>query len=158
MVGPIYIIAIALGLAFTMGLFGKSLKSVSGALLMIGLAAMTFVSGQWLWAFMNDSTTTVQIFTAGFKPPYSIMLSMGINEAIITLLINVVGLIGGIYLFNTLVKQGKNAIIIFLIFIMGLNVIVLTQDIFNLFVFLEVQKQDSQCFRAFHLIQYAQAF
>jgi len=35
-------------------------------------------------------------------------------------------------------KQGRNTIIIFLVFIMSLNVVVMTRDIFNLFVFLEV--------------------
>jgi formate hydrogenlyase subunit 3/multisubunit Na+/H+ antiporter MnhD subunit len=138
MVGPIYIIAIALGLAFTMGLFGKSLKSVSGALLMIGLAAMTFVSGQWLWAFMNDSTTTVQIFTAGFKPPYSINLQMGMEEAVFTFMINLAGLLGGLYLYDILNKKGSNAMLVFLVFIMSMNVTVMTRDMFNLFVFMEV--------------------
>jgi len=138
MVGPIYIIAIALGLAFTMGLFGKSLKSITGALLMAGLAAMTFISGQWLWSFINNSATTVQIFTAGFTPPYSINLQMGKEEAFFTFIINVAGLLSGLYLFNTLNKKGSNAMLVFLVFVMSMNVTVMTRDMFNLFVFLEV--------------------
>jgi formate hydrogenlyase subunit 3/multisubunit Na+/H+ antiporter MnhD subunit len=139
MVGPIYIIAIALGLAFLMGLFGKTLKSLNGALLLAGLAALTFISGQWLWGFLTDAVETTTIFTAGFKPPYSINLQMGMNEAIITTMINLLGLLGGIYLYKTLEAKGSNAIMVYLVFIMSMNVTVMTRDMFNLFVFLEVE-------------------
>jgi len=139
MLSPIHIITISLGVAFALGLFGNIPKKAIASIMLLAVGVLTFISAQWAYALYFGEIETAQIFTAGFKPPYSIMLMMGVNEAIITLLINVVGLLGGIYLFNTLVKQGKEAIIIFLIFIMGLNVIVLTQDLFNLFVFLEVQ-------------------
>ncbi len=139
MVGPIYIIAIALGLAFAMGLFGKALKGITGALLMLGLAAMTFISGQWLWAFLTDSVTTTQIFTAGFKPPYSINLQMGMEEAILTFIINVAGLLGATYMYQTFSKKGEQLKMIFLVFIMSMNVTVMTRDMFNLFVFLEIE-------------------
>lgn len=139
MVGPIYIIAIALGLAFAMGLFGKALKSVTGALLLAGLAAMTFISGQWLWAFLNDAVTTSQIFTAGFKPPYSINLQMGIGEAFFTFIINLVGLLGALYMYQDLDKKGEQIKMIFIVFIMSMNVVVMTRDMFNLFVFLEIE-------------------
>jgi len=139
MVGPIYIIAIALGLAFTMGLFGKSLKNAAGALLMLGLAAMTFISGQWLWGFFTDTATSTMVFTAGFKPPYSINLQMGMEEAFFTFIINLAGLLGGMYLYKTLSEKGSQAMLVFLVFIMSMNVTVMTRDMFNLFVFLEVE-------------------
>ena len=139
MLSPIHIITISLGVAFALGLFGNIPKKAIASIMLLAVGALTFISAQWAYGLYFGQVEATQIFTAGFKPPFSIMLMMGINEAIITLLINIVGLLGGIYLFNTLVKQGKEAIIIFLIFIMGLNVIVLTQDLFNLFVFLEVQ-------------------
>ena len=139
MVGPIYIIAIALGLAFAMGLFGKALKSVTGALLLAGLGAMTFISGQWLWAFFNDAVTTTQIFTAGFKPPYSINLQMGMEEAILTFIINVAGFLGALYLYQDFDKKSEQIKMIFIVFIMSMNVTVMTRDMFNLFVFLEIE-------------------
>jgi len=138
MVGPIYIIAVALGIAFIMGLFGKSLKGLSGWAMLAGLGFMTFVSGQWLLEFMSNNRAVETIFTAGFKPPYSINLQMGMYEAFITFLINTVGLLGGIYLFKDLKQNGTNAMVVFLVFIMSLNVVVMTRDMFNLFVFLEV--------------------
>jgi len=139
MVAPIYIIAIALGLAFAMGLFGKSLGKISGALLISGLAALTFISGQWLWNFMMNHAATEIIYTAGFKPPFAIVLQMGMAEAMLTFMINVAGLLGAIYLFDVLHEKGNNAMMVYLLFIMSTNVSVMTLDIFNLFVFLEIE-------------------
>ena len=78
------------------------------------------------------------VFTAGFKPPYSINLLMGQAEALFASLINLVGFLGGLYLFKELKKQGIYTMMIYLIFTMALNVIIMTRDIFNLFVFMEV--------------------
>ena len=138
MVGPIYIIALALGLAFFLGFFGKSLKTVSGYIMLAGLAGMVFISGQWLMAFVDGSASTQEIFTAGFKPPYSINLRMGLEESVFTFMINVIGLLGGIYMFNRLKEVGNSAMSVFIVLIMSLNVIVMTRDIFNLFVFIEI--------------------
>ncbi len=139
MVAPIYIIAIALGLAFTMGLFGKQLKNIAGVLFIAGLGSLTFISGQWLWNFMVNSAATEIIYTAGFKPPFAIVLQMGFEEAVLTTMINVAGLLGALYLFPLLDKKGNNAMMVYLIFIMSTNVAVMTSDIFNLFVFTEVE-------------------
>ena len=139
MVGPIYIIAIALGLAFAMGLFGKALKNITGALLLTGLAAITFISGQWLWGFLNETVSTTMVFTAGFNPPFSINLQMGMEEALLTFIINFVGLLGAIYLYPTLSKKGEQVKMVFIVFIMSMNVTVMTRDIFNLFVFMEIE-------------------
>lgn len=138
MVGPIYIIALALGLAFFLGFFGKSLRTVSGFVMLAGLAFMVFISGQWLLAFLNESVVTQEVFTAGFKPPYSINLRMGIEEAAFTLMINVIGFLGGMYMFNRLKEVGNSAMSVFIVLIMSLNVIVMTRDLFNIFVFVEI--------------------
>ena len=139
MLSPIHIITISLGSAFALGFLGNLPKKVLAVLMLIAIGAITYISTQWAYALYFGNVDTAQIFTAGFEPPYSISLKMGIYEAFFTSLVNIIGLLGGIYLFNTLVKQGKNVIIVFLVFIMGLNVIILTQDLFNLFVFLEIQ-------------------
>ena len=139
MISPIHIITIALGTAFALGFLGKISSKISGTIMLAAIGVLGIISTQWVYALYTGSVETTQIFTAGFKPPYSISLQMGMHEAVITLMINIVGLLSGFYLFNTLIKQGKNAITVYLVLIMGLNVIVLTQDIFNMFVFLEVQ-------------------
>ncbi len=139
MISPLHIISIALGVAFALG-FTKKLKSdIAGGIMLAAVGMLTFISAQWALAFYSGGQEVTQIYTAGFKPPFSINLQIGRAEAFIILMINFIGLLGGLYLFKTLVKQGRNAIAVYLILLMGLNVIVLTQDVFNLFVFLEVQ-------------------
>ncbi len=138
MVRPIYIIALALGLAFFLGFFGKSLRTVSGFVMLAGLAFMTFISGQWLIAFLQGSVATQEVFTAGFKPPYSINLRMGAEEAAFTFMINVIGFLGGMYMFNRLKEVGNSAMSVFIVLIMSLDVIVMTRDLFNIFVFVEI--------------------
>lgn len=137
MVNPIYIIAIGLGTAFFLGFFKKG-KTFAALLMLIALTAMTVISFQWLRAFLFGGQMPQQIFTAGFKPPFSINLLMGRNEAFFTLMINLVGLLSGLYLFDRLKKLGPHAVSVYLVLIMGLNGMVMTRDLFNLFVFLEI--------------------
>jgi formate hydrogenlyase subunit 3/multisubunit Na+/H+ antiporter MnhD subunit len=138
MVGPIYIIAIALGTAFSLGLFKNANRNISFALMFLAMAFMTFISGQWLYAFLTQQQETIQIFTAGFKPPFSISLQLGLHEAIFISIINVVGLLSALYLKDHLKDKGVNMMMVFILLFMGLNVVVMTRDIFNLFVFLEI--------------------
>ncbi|MEA1911550.1 MAG: proton-conducting transporter membrane subunit [Spirochaetota bacterium] len=137
LINPIYIIGIGLGTAFLLG-FLKKWKTVAFAVMLAALGVMTFISFQWLWAILFKGQAAQQVFTAGFKPPFSINLLMGKYEAFFTFFISFVGFLGGVYLFDTLKKQGTHAISVYLILIMGLNGIVMTRDIFNLFVFLEI--------------------
>ena len=138
MVTPIYIVAVILGLAFLLGILKSSMTRLGSILMIGGLVFITFVSGQWLYEFLINHRATDIIYTAGFLPPYAINLQMGLNEAILTTMINIVGLLGGIYLLDSLKKTGINSMAIFIVFVMSLNVIVMTRDIFNLFVFLEI--------------------
>ena len=138
MVEPIYIVASGLGIAFLLGLLRKTGKNISGVIMLLTLAFMAFVSGQWLVSLLFEGGTPQYTYTAGFRPPFSINLLMGKMEALLTTLINFIGLLGGLYLLDRLKKQGVNAMIVFLLLFVGLNVMVMTRDIFNLFVFLEV--------------------
>jgi formate hydrogenlyase subunit 3/multisubunit Na+/H+ antiporter MnhD subunit len=138
MVGPIYIIAIALGLAFLLGFFKKLNANIAQTLMMAGVGAMSFISVQWLFGHLTGMVTETVTYTAGFKPPFSISLQMGAMEAGVAAMINIFGFLGGVYLWRKLRDMGLNAIIIYMVTLMGLNVIVLTRDLFNLFVFLEV--------------------
>ena len=138
MVTPIYIVAAALGVGFAIGVLGKLGRNFTGGLSLAAIAFMAFISIQWFFAFTFGDQQPTQVFTAGFKPPLSINLLMGPYEAFITSLINVIGLISGIYMFNSLKERGSNAQVVYLILLMGLNVTVMTRDLFNLFVFLEI--------------------
>jgi len=138
MVSPILIVAAALGVGFAIGVLGKLGKYFSGILALLTIGFMTFVSSEWLYAFHFGTQVETYIYTAGFKPPISINLLMGPHEAFMSTLINLGGLLGGIYLFFNFGRKGRNAYVVYLVFLMSLNVVIMTRDLFNLFVFLEV--------------------
>ncbi len=138
MVDPIYIVAALLGIAFSLGFLGKKSETPAGILSLLALGFATIVSAQWFYNFVTADIETYQIFTTAFKPPFSINLMMGKEEALFTLMINAIGLFGGFYMFDKLKKAGKGSFIALLMLIMGLNVVVMTRDLFNLFVFLEI--------------------
>ncbi len=138
MVDPIYIVAAALGVGFLIGILGKLGKTFTGALSLLTIAFMTFVSAQWLFAFVSGTQEAAIITTAGFHAPYSISLMMGYSEAFLTTIVNFIGLLGGIYLFYNFGRKGRNAYVVYIVFLMGLNVMIMSRDLFNLFVFLEI--------------------
>jgi len=137
MISPVHIISVGLGTAFALGFLGKANRNLVIFLMLLAISVMGTISGSWLWDAWNNGATS-SIFTAGFKPPYSINLQMGLNEAIFTTLVNAAGLLGGIFLIDRLKQSGSYSSMVFLVFIMGLNVIIMTRDAFNLFVFMEV--------------------
>jgi len=138
MVTPLFIVATALGAGFAIGVLNKFGKNFTGGLVLAAITFMTFISYQWFSAFQFGDQTPEYMYTAGFMPPLSINLLMGHYEAFVTLMINFIGLLGGIYMFNSLKNRGSNAQVVYLIMLMGLNVMVMTRDLFNLFVFMEV--------------------
>ncbi|NOR74433.1 MAG: NADH-quinone oxidoreductase subunit F, partial [Draconibacterium sp.] len=138
LISPIYIVAVSLGIAFFMGLLGKKTQRVSYLLLLAALLFNTAVSLQWVYALGNGMAEATQIFTSGFKPPFSINLLMGLNESVITSMVNIAGVLGAIYMMTSLKKNGIGSQVVFLVLFMSLNVVVLSRDLFNIFVFLEV--------------------
>ena len=138
MVEPIYIVASGLGIAFLLGLTKKAGRDLPGTLMLLTLTLMTFISFQWLWSTSFADYAPHYTYTAGFRPPFSINLKMGEMEAFFTAIVNLIGLLGGLYLWERLKKQGVNSMIVYLLLFVGLNVMIMTRDLFNLFVFLEV--------------------
>lgn len=137
MISPIHIITATLGTAFFIGILKKLNLNISAFLMLLAIAFAGIISATWLTSILSGGVQA-EVFTAGFKPPFSINLLMGKGEAFFSLLINLAGFLGGIYLLKIFRKEGIYTMIIFLVFIMSLNVIVMTRDIFNLFVFMEV--------------------
>ena len=94
MVTPIFIVAIALGVSFAIGVLNKLGRNFTGGLVLAAIASMTFISYQWFAAFQFGDQTAEYIYTAGFMPPLSIYLLMGYYEAFVKLMINFVVLLG----------------------------------------------------------------
>ncbi|HYX08482.1 MAG TPA: proton-conducting transporter membrane subunit, partial [Bacteroidales bacterium] len=138
MVNPVHIVSIALITAFLLGMTGKRHQNALVYILLIALTGMLAISASWLTGILSGSLKPVEVYTAGFKPPFAINLRMNLPEASLTTMINLLGLMTVIYLFDILKKSGKYILSILIVFLLGLNVMVMTRDLFNLFVFLEV--------------------
>jgi formate hydrogenlyase subunit 3/multisubunit Na+/H+ antiporter MnhD subunit len=138
MVSPIFIVAGSLGGAFLLGLLHDSWRAASYTITLLVLACTTWLAASWVWALSSGAALPVEILTAGTEPPFAVNLRMGIGEAAMVLLINVTGLLSALYLKDTLFKQGRRAMAVLLIFSMALGGIVMTRDLFNLFVFFEL--------------------
>jgi len=137
-INPIYLFVVFLSVAFLMTLIDKIGRKLSSVVFISTLGFVLFETILWGLKFFNGTAKAFYINTAGFKPPFSIALKMGQYEAFFILLINTVGLLGGIYLLKKLNRTGPYSFILFLMVIMGANGMVLTADLFNLFVFTEI--------------------
>ena len=138
MVSPIYLIAVALGGAFLLGLLRNRWRIPSYLITLAVLAITSALAGSWTWALSTGEASAVEILTAGTPPPYAINLHFGLAEAVLILLINLTGLMSAVYLKDTMLKRGRRAMAVLLIFCMALSGIVMTRDLFNLFVFFEL--------------------
>jgi formate hydrogenlyase subunit 3/multisubunit Na+/H+ antiporter MnhD subunit len=137
MVDPIWILIISLGIAFLLSLFDKISRSISLLIFFGGLAILTFIPSQWFIHILYGGVGK-QIFTAGFQPPMSINLQMGLEESFFTFLINLAALLSAFYLLSKFKKTKSYAMSLFMALVLGLNGLVMTRDLFNTFVFLEI--------------------
>ncbi len=138
MVSPIYLIAIPLGVAFLLGLFNERRTTLAYGVTLLALAAISLISLGWLWALAMNGVLAVDVFTAGTAPPFAINLRVGVPEATLLLIISLTGFISAIHMKDMLLRKGRRAMAVLLIAIMALAGIVMTRDIFNLFVFFEL--------------------
>ena len=133
---PLNIFLIGLGGGFLIPLLykiAKPLPAIAFVAALIGIAAITGVN---LWGLHNGQPT-IEVLTAGSTPPFSINLRFGLWEGVFTFSVNVAALLGAWHLWGRL-RDSYAALLLYLILIMGINGMVMTRDLFNLFVFLEI--------------------
>ena len=138
MVSAIFIITAGLGTAFLLGLLRDSQKDLGYGLTILALAFMSWIAADWTWALASGAVQTVDVYTAGVAPPFAINLRMGLAEASLVLLVSLSGLLSAIYLKRSLLRLGRRAMAVLLIAIMAFSGIILSRDIFNIFVFFEL--------------------
>ena len=103
------------------------------ALAMAGLTLSSLVS------FLSVLRTgiPIDVLTAGAEPPLSINLALGLAEGAVAASVNIVACLLAMALWDRL-RGNYVALLLFLILTMGINGMILTRDLFNLFVFLEI--------------------
>jgi formate hydrogenlyase subunit 3/multisubunit Na+/H+ antiporter MnhD subunit len=134
----LYIIAVGLGSAFLLGLLSERQRGPAYVITLAALTVMSAISASWLVLFAATGAQPFDILTAGTAPPFAINLRIGLVESALTLLINLTGLLAAIHMGDALLVKGRRAMAVLIIAIMALCGIVMTRDIFNLFVFIEL--------------------
>lgn len=147
MVNPILLIVIPLGLAFTIPLFGLISKKIIKFIPVVALLFNLVVTIILLPYVLEEP---VHIYISGFRPPFCINLFVGPVSLIFATLIALVGFIVSIYSINYIQKGAQEKYhILYLLLLTGATGVVLTGDIFNLFVFFEIL-----CISSYSLVAY----
>ncbi|MDP8201553.1 MAG: proton-conducting transporter membrane subunit [Candidatus Tenebribacter burtonii] len=138
MVNPIYILTLSLAAGFLLTLIDKSGRKLSLTVFYGILSLNVFIIGEWFYRLTFLNTPTVIINTAGFSAPLSINLQLGMQEAFVLLFANLTALLSAVYLFKKFKETHISGLILYLIMIVGVNGLVMTRDLFNMFVFSEI--------------------
>ena len=138
MVSALYIIVAGLGGAFALGLFRDDKKQAAFLATILILAFMSLVALGWTVALATGAAAPVDIITAGTQPPFAINLRLGLAEAAVLSVVTGTGLFSALLMRDALIEHGQRAMAVLLVLIMALSGMVMTRDVFNLFVFIEL--------------------
>ena len=130
---PLNIFILGLGGGFLIPLLNRLGKVWVPVAFVLALTGMTLISGISLLKFLAGALP-IEIVTGGSAPPYSINLRLGMAESVFSVGVNLVTLLGSVYF----VRAKYAVMLIYLIIVMGIQGMVMTRDLFNLFVFLEI--------------------
>ena len=133
---PLNIFLLGLGGGFVIPLLYRLGKPWLHAGFWLALAGIVAVSGVSL-VEVYRSGAPIEVLTSGFAPPLSINLRFGLQEGFFAVSVGLVALLGALHLWDRL-KGNYGALLLYLILVMGIDGMVMTRDLFNLFVFLEI--------------------
>lgn len=130
---PLNIFILGLGGGFLIPLVNMLGKRCVCAAFVLALAAMAAIAAVCAVQLYHGAEP-IKITTGGSIPPYSINLRMGLAEAFAATSVGILGLLGSLYF----VREKYAVMLLYLLIIMGIQGMVMTRDLFNLFVFLEI--------------------
>ncbi len=148
MVNPVVLIAVPLGLAFSLPLLGFISKKLPAYTPVAAFGFNFIVSLLLIPTALNKP---VVVFIGGFPPPFCINLVAGPTGTFFSLLIALTGFLVAIYSL-VYIKEGpvEKYHTLYILLLTGATGVVLTGDIFNLFVFFEIL-----CISSYALVAYA---
>ena len=133
---PLGIYVIALGCGFLIPLLYRAQRGSAILVFFAALIFMVLIAGLNLLSIVNGAPV-IDIETAGIKPPFSINLRFGMLEGIFVFAVNTAAFLGAWHYLPKL-KEHAAALLLYLILVMGINGMVMTRDLFNLFIFIEI--------------------
>ncbi|MFA4842242.1 MAG: proton-conducting transporter membrane subunit [Candidatus Omnitrophota bacterium] len=148
---PLFVI-IPLFSAFFISFIGRFVKKTFiNAFCCFSTAALLFFSAFSISA-LKASATSVLVYTiGGWKPPYGICLVLDGLSVLMLVTVNLVAFLVCVYSVSYMEKYTDRTKFFTLFFLMlcGMNGLVVTGDLFNLFVFLEIASISSYALVAF---------
>ncbi len=133
---PVLYIAIPLFAAFLIPLLGKISKEL--VKLTPGVVFLFLAYGSFM-LFPKAMQHPIVEKIAGFKPPFGIALYYGPTAAFLVTLVTLIGLVIWLYSYKFIIREPiEKYYMLFMMLITGSTGILLTGDMFNLFVFLEI--------------------
>jgi len=146
-VNPVLLIVVPLGLAFALPLFGLISKKIIKFIPVVAFIFNLVISSLLIPRVLNHP---IVISIGGFPPPFCINLVAGPVGILFSTLIALAGLLVSIYALSY-IKEGpeEKYHILYLLLLTGATGVVLTGDIFNLFVFFEIV-----CISSYSLVAY----
>ncbi|MCK4644339.1 hypothetical protein KAU32_11980 [bacterium] len=146
---PVLLIVVPLGLAFFTPIIGLIRKELVKYIPILGMLFNLTLS---LFLLPKVLDNPIIVSLSGWKPPFAINLFVGPVGILFSILISLVGLLTAIYGINYIKKGAVEKYhMLFLLLLTGATGIVLTGDIFNLFVFFEIL-----CISSYALVAYNQ--
>jgi len=136
-VNPILLIAAGLAAAFLLPVLDRAGRMISRAVHLLTLVFGLVVSLQWL-AALAGGARAAQIVTGGWVPPIGINLRFGPLEAALVALANLTAIGAALYLAHHEEQSSVKALVIQLLLVVGATGLIMTRDLFNTFVFLEI--------------------
>jgi proton-translocating NADH-quinone oxidoreductase chain N len=146
-INPVLLIAIPLGLTFAIPLLGFISKHISKYIPILGMMFNLVVAITLIPRVINEP---IIVKLGGFPPPFCINLMVDSLGVFLAALIALIGLMISIYAVDYIKKGAtQNYHMLYLLLLIGATGIVLTGDIFNLFVFFEIL-----CISSYALVAY----
>jgi len=147
MVNPSLLIGVPLAFAFAVPLFGLISKKIEKYIPIVALLINTIISFTLIPQVLKKS---IIVSIGGWSPPFCINLVVGPLGIFLTTLISSISLLISIYAVTYIKEEPTEKYhMLFLLLVTGATGIVLTGDIFNLFVFFEIL-----CISSYALVAY----
>ncbi len=148
MILPFFVI-IPLGVAFLISLFGKRIKNLSDLLANLGTLSLLILS---LYSISLVATQKILVYkVGGWIPPIGICMVLDGLTSFMLVTVNLVSFLVTIYSVNYMERYTDKYrfYTLFMLMLAGMNGIIITGDLFNLFVFLEIASIASYALVAF---------
>ncbi|MDA3951347.1 MAG: proton-conducting transporter membrane subunit, partial [Spirochaeta sp.] len=135
---PVVLLIVPLGAAFVYPLVEKIHRRLAAVLTVATTLALFGIALSWVFSFAAGALP-LAVATAGFPVPFSIGLAVGLSEAVVLAVITLIGALG---VTSGMTREDDpwswRQIVLFFVLMLGSFGLVLSQDLFNIFVFMEI--------------------